>query len=157
MNAEEKAMRVTLAGELAEKLMSDFGLTVLGWRFRWSFSKSAAGCCIHDKKVIELSVHFAEVRTEAMTEDTIRHEIAHALVGRGYGHGWVWKSKAVECGANPVACFSDAYLRKGFEALCPKCGFLDTFRSRMPKSTRVCKKCRSVVSWYKVDQKKAVK
>lgn len=40
-------------------------------------------------------------------EDTVRHEVAHAICGPGCGHGLKWKMTAKTLGAVPRECCSD--------------------------------------------------
>lgn len=84
----------------AETKMKKHGLVNSGWTFRWSKAKKYAGMCDFTKKEISLSKSLAEVRSIKETENTILHEIAHALVGLEHGHGSVWKRKHREIGGD---------------------------------------------------------
>jgi predicted RNA-binding Zn-ribbon protein involved in translation (DUF1610 family) len=71
------------------------------------------------------------------------HEIAHALVGPGYGHCWVWKRKALEIGCNGKRCHSkeDTILVEStLIANCPNCG-KEYGRFRKPRKQYSCGKC----------------
>lgn len=43
----------------------------------------------------------ARAAQKRLVRDTVLHEVAHALVGPGKGHGDEWKAKCVEVGAAP--------------------------------------------------------
>lgn len=59
------------------------------------------GRCSYHKKLIELSKTHVDQNQIHEIDDTIRHEIAHAMVGPGFGHGEIWKSAAMKLGAKP--------------------------------------------------------
>lgn len=126
---------------LAHQYMRQFGL--VGWRFDFNENKRRLGVCRQRKKRIELSLEYIANNTDAEVIDTIKHEIAHALVGPGHGHGPVWKAKAVELGCTPAACSSVAQMPQGrFQATCPNCGKIH-HRYRCPEVLTgwYCKAC----------------
>jgi predicted SprT family Zn-dependent metalloprotease len=86
---------------LANKLMREHGLDERGWRFDIDSAKKRLGSCNHTDKVITYSKHFLD-ETDEIIEDTILHEIAHALVGGGHGHDNVWRHMAMTVGADPT-------------------------------------------------------
>ena len=96
-------MNLKTAEVVANKLMKEFNVPK-GWTFRFNNRKRSLGLCCYTTKTVELSRDFVRLNERSEIEDTIRHEIAHALVGPGHGHDAVWKRMAVRCGANPRAC-----------------------------------------------------
>lgn len=96
-------MNTHAAFNMAYRLMLDHGLSDKGWTFVWNKRKRAYGLCSYRDRTIQLSMPLVEHMTETEVKDTILHEIAHALVGPGYGHGKVWKAMARKIGANPQA------------------------------------------------------
>ena len=75
--------------------------------FEFEDCKSTLGRCHFLKKKITLSKWYAELNDEEEIEDTILHEIAHALAwinNKCRGHGKVWKDWARKVGANPQRC-----------------------------------------------------
>lgn len=74
------------------------------WHFRWNTRKSAFGLCHYGRRSIELSRVLTEFETEEAVEQTILHEIAHAISGPGTGHGAVWKANARKLGVKKPAC-----------------------------------------------------
>jgi predicted SprT family Zn-dependent metalloprotease len=142
-------MQLTEAYELAEQLMNQYGLIASGWRFKWARSELRLGCCQYHKKVIKLSVTFVQLNSFDVVKNTILHEIAHAIVGIGFGHGRVWKQKAIELGCNPSATNYDAKIASGnIAVVCPNDGIIG-YRYRMPKKniTLVCRKCKTPVTY----------
>lgn len=107
----------------AEELLKEFGLKEQGWRFELSNKAQALGTCYHSKKLIVFSIHYLESPREEI-EDTLRHEIAHALAGPGNGHNWLWKHYCREVGADPTRT-SHNYVRSkpwNWKLTCPTCG-----------------------------------
>jgi len=72
------------------------------WHFVWSNHMTTYGMCRYGPKEIVLSKPMTEACNEAEVEDTILHEIAHALTP-GSGHGPVWKMMARKLGADPYS------------------------------------------------------
>ena len=62
------------------------------------------GVCRHEERRIDLSVSFCQRATRAEIEDTLLHEIAHAIVGYEHRHDDVWKAKAREIGCTAERC-----------------------------------------------------
>lgn len=69
-----------------------------GWKFAWARGKNTAGTCHHAKRLITLSKPIAELSTMSQVEQTIYHEIAHAIAGHGAGHGPYWLKIAQSIG-----------------------------------------------------------
>lgn len=99
-------------------LMSENGLYM--WACAVGSAAREAGSCNYAQKRITISGPLAKLNDEAETRDTILHEIAHALVGPGHGHGKVWKAMAVKVGANPVRAY-------GKDLLTPPARYIGTF------------------------------
>ncbi|WP_193128091.1 SprT-like domain-containing protein [Gulosibacter sediminis] len=60
------------------------------WVFRFDTAKTRAGLCNFTKRTISVSKYLAARSTLADVEQTLLHEIAHALAGPDAGHGEVW-------------------------------------------------------------------
>jgi hypothetical protein len=71
-------MKLHDAEQLAIRLMKEFGLAST-WRFEFDNAKRRFGCCHRSQNLISLSRILVEKNTQSEVEDTIRHEIAHAL------------------------------------------------------------------------------
>jgi predicted SprT family Zn-dependent metalloprotease len=138
--------------QVAHELFAAFGLH--DWSFRLNRRKTEMGVCLFGPKVIQLSVHFLKLNGSEAVRDTLLHEIAHALVGPGYGHGPVWKRKCLEIGARPERLCYEANMPTGsWQARCAGCGMLH-HRHRRPKHMkgwycRYCGRERGRLSWTK--------
>lgn len=101
------------------------------------------GLCVHRRKLIRLSGAYIELNAADEVLDTVRHEIAHALVGPGHGHGPVWKRMAVAVGAKPVRCARGVVLPPGrWSATCPSCNTVfHKYRRPRPGRVRWCRAC----------------
>ena len=120
----------------AMQLMKEHGLT--GWTFKFDHAKNRCGQCHYSKKQISLSEHYVKLNEVASVTNTILHEIAHALVGHGYGHGPTWKRKAKEIGCTASRCAANIVTVPGkFEAVCQFCG-RKHYAHRRTRSIKVC-------------------
>lgn len=125
-------MKLSEVREIAYEFIALYGLE--GWRFKFNTRMTATlGICKYRTKSIELQVEFCRTGTQDQIIDTIKHEISHALVGRGHRHDDVWKAKAIEIGATPKACADVPRTEKGakYTAACT-CG-VPHFKYRKPK------------------------
>lgn len=121
-------MRLQVANDLAQDLLGTFGLLDLGWTFAFDRSKRRFGYTIHSKKRISLSSLLVGLNDISHVEKTLRHEIAHALVGPGHHHDEAWKTKCFIAGAEPIRYYdqrSDGHLitsvQKKLVYECPSC------------------------------------
>jgi len=99
-------MNANDAEALALLHMDEHGLFDNLWHFDFEACKRSLGRCHYNLKKITLSKWYVELNEEDDVEDTILHEIAHALsflrYGRdGKGHGRLWKNVCKEIGARP--------------------------------------------------------
>ena len=85
--------------------------------------------------------------TPEEVEDTLRHEIAHAIDHERRGrtnHDRVWKTLAVACGARPERTFKgdlpDDSIEAAYRAVCPSCGATSGMH-RQPIHARRCRAC----------------
>jgi len=86
--------------ERAEELLKLHGLWEQGWRFELSQQANRLGECNYYRKLIRYSAHWLKSDWEII-EDTLLHEIAHALAGPRHGHNYYWKSICRQIGARP--------------------------------------------------------
>jgi predicted SprT family Zn-dependent metalloprotease len=129
------------------KLIKDFWLEPAGhsWTLRWTQSKRIFGTCCHREHVIEISKPLTELNLEADVKDTVLHEIAHALLGPGHGHGEEWKLLAMSIGAKPQRCYDSERVKMPlgkYQAVCKSCGNTKN-RFRKPKKAwlHACRTC----------------
>ena len=145
-------MTETEALILGNKLLRENGL------YNWSISinrrnKRKLGSCKfkdalgNEINTIEISSwlfkHFPD-----RVNNTVRHEVAHALAGYEAGHGPYWKKMARRIGARPIARAYDISQKDIpyiWETVCSSCDIVTkkTFRRRSFKTleNRICKKC----------------
>lgn len=109
--ATAPAQRLDYARELAEELLIHFGLDSWSFAFMSRRATSRFGDCIHAKKLIRLSPILTEMNEFEEVEDTIRHEIAHALCGPGGGHNAAFYTMCLKVGARPERCYGSGVNR----------------------------------------------
>ena len=140
-------MKLFEAKQLATQLMDKHGLLTNGWYFHFDSAKRRFGCCHYGHKRISLSRELVELNDEARVKNTILHEIAHALVGRGHGHDHVWRAKAIEIGCDGQRCYSSHKVEtpeSRYIATCSNCGHIHK-RHKMTNTLKYsnisCGKC----------------
>ena len=147
------AVECTLADVegIALRLMGEFtgrGALKSGWTFGFDLASSRAGVCRYSERRIDLSVSYCLAATRVEIEDTILHEIAHAIVGPRHNHDGVWKAKAREIGCVGERCHrvQHSIPRWVGECGCGQQWFRQTLQRRMI-GNRVCAKCRGDITW----------
>jgi hypothetical protein len=69
------------------------------WKIEVEDLQGPIGKCMYKRKTIIIDKSWLWLTTEDMLEDTIFHEVAHALCP-GHGHDEVWQAMALEIGCN---------------------------------------------------------
>lgn len=133
------------AETLAHDLMAEFGLTADGWSFRFDTAKRRFGCCKRSSdgriRVISLSRPLTITNDRAAVEDTLRHEIAHALAPMHAAHGPQWREACRLTGARPQQCYgAEVKLAAGtWRFRCEGCGTEGTRTRRYPAGAFHCR------------------
>ena len=107
-HTETRALALQLFDELGRELLGE-PLQARGWTFGFDRARRRLGVCRIKDKRITLSSHLTRTLPLADVEDTIRHEIAHAIDAERRGrsnHDRTWKALARVCGATPGRCYS---------------------------------------------------
>jgi hypothetical protein len=91
-------MELNAARDLAIHLMTKHGLIEKGWTFGFDNARKRLGVCVYAPKRISISRFMAPAATWDEVQQTMLHEIAHALVGHDAAHGPIWKAKAASIG-----------------------------------------------------------
>lgn len=165
-----RTLALRLFDELGRELIGE-SLRERGWTFGFDRARTRLGVCRPATQQITLSAHLTRTLPDADVEDTVRHEIAHALDhelhpnrrGRR-AHDRTWKALARRCGATPERCFDgdipddpsapyvatclscsttrDLYREPVRAHLCPTCS-----RPRRPSYLRVTHRPTGRVVW----------
>lgn len=132
-------MDVADAQRMARRLMDEHGLSE--WALVLDRAKRRAGVCRSSERTIGLSRPLTLVHTREQVRDTVLHEIAHALVGPGAGHGPRWQAAARSLGASPNRCLpQDAPRIPGsWRGTCPAGHTIE--RHRRPARVSACRVC----------------
>lgn len=139
-------MEIRDAFNLTTKLMMQHDLLQSGWVFEFDNAKRRFGYCNYRTKTISLSRQLVLLNNEERVKNTILHEIAHAIVGRGHGHNGAWKLVALEIGCDGNRCYSSentTIVQGKYQATCPKCNHV-SHRHKQPKNRVSCGKCSKV-------------
>lgn len=137
---------LSLATELKNKHFE-----LLNWNISFNRRKSAFGVCNYFKKEISLSIVLTPLMTENAIQDTIIHEIAHALT-KGHNHDNVWQRKCIELGGTGErigdsskfdggknSCLEFHKKNAKYTLTCPTCGS-KSYVNRIPKHSQSCGK-----------------
>lgn len=127
---------------LALELMGEHGLLEKGWRFSFDNTHRRVAVCKYAPKLINFSKKWQDMPLEKV-RNTILHEVAHALVGPGHGHGLVWQRQAIAIGCDGKRCVSgtDDYAPKGaWVGTCPGCRE-QIDQTRAPLNVKACASC----------------
>ena len=142
-------MNQTEAHKIARALMDDAGLQ--DWGIVFNNNKTRLGACNYRKHCLMFSLAF--LNDDFI--DTVKHEMAHAIVGPSAGHGPVWKAAVSRMGG--TAKSSAKVAPKGAEfykyyGICP-CGKAKKGFHRRPRSFAwTCNICKGALLW-KMDGK----
>lgn len=118
---------------LVRQRMNEHGL--VEWSVRIGSAKRTLGSCRHRDRTISVSLPLAQVNTMAEVEDTILHEIAHALCPPQAGHGPEWRRMARSIGAKPEARSSGSVpITPSIMGECPNCYRAVYRHRRSPKA-----------------------
>lgn len=140
---EETKEVLDLVAARARRLMSSHGLR--GWSFQYDDSSRRAGSCRYDIKVITMAREYCLHAADRECNDTILHEIAHALVGPGHHHDAVWKRVARQLGCKADRCHSVNFGRPRYVIECPQCKWAAT---RMKRNRgMVCRSCGTRIAY----------
>ena len=97
----------TIATKYLRSRLDSQGLHDWKLRLNTDISWPFFGLCDHEKKTIFVNAHHIDTHDEKEVENTINHEVAHAVVGPGNGHNEIWQAKALELGCyNTEPCAS---------------------------------------------------
>lgn len=113
------------------------------YRFEWSRGTTVHGQCNYTRRVIKLSKPYAMVASQDQLFNTITHEIAHAIVGAGHGHNFVWQHKHRELGGNGKRCSTTHVpVTAKYVLTCERNCWTANYQRRPKLVGRICKRCR---------------
>ena len=119
------------------------------WRFTFQTTPNRAGVCLYRTKTIGMSLSYAIRASWHELNDTLLHEIAHAIVGPRHHHDAVWKAKARQIGCSAQRCTTVRHTVGRWLGHCPTCRRTFT-RHRLTAKMRtraVCTTCRTRITW----------
>jgi len=121
-----------------------------GWSLKFDHASKRAGVTYRDSKTISLSMKIMAQWPLRECEDTILHEIAHALTTGG--HDREWRKVCMQIGAKPNTYYPDSLRPPSkYVGTCPQG---HTFRrERWPKRDLACAICsprfsqKNLITW----------
>jgi SNF2 family DNA or RNA helicase len=100
------------ASKFCHAELDKYNLTEWHVRITQDSNMSFLGLCDHQTKCIIINAFHTDIHPDVEVRNTIRHEIAHAIVGPGQGHNNLWAQKAQEIGCDNTFPCSHLYLPK---------------------------------------------
>ena len=116
-----------------------------GWSFQFDHAMKRAGCCNYQTRVISLAHAYAQAAPDEAIDDTLLHEIAHALVGQAHGHDQVWQATAVALGCSGQRCHDVQFTPPRYIVTCEQACWVTTAERRQRGA--VCRTCHSPVHY----------
>ena len=113
------------------------------WKITFDYAKRRAGACIYSKKELSFSIYFLRNSSAFDLNDTLLHEISHALVGPNQGHNHIWKKKALSIGCSGQVYHSLNFSNPKWIKYCSNLCWEYTCYRR--KQNLICKVCKSEV------------
>ena len=132
-------MNTNAIESLADDMLWEHGLS--DWSFKFDRAKVRLGACHHSTKTITLSLPLCEYASGSEITETLLHEIAHALVGPGVGHGSAWRRVALSIGSNGQRCHSVDVSNDARYVYECKCGTTHSWHRRPKDTIRRCTIC----------------
>lgn len=127
----------------------EINLFSIGWKFEFNSRKRAAGLCSKNEKTIYISRWLLEQNLSKGLEfeDTLRHEVAHAIDFEIRGtsdHGRVWKLIARQVLCTAKRCYKSEQIAvtetTKYTLICDTCG-TKSARHKATKRKSACVKC----------------
>jgi predicted SprT family Zn-dependent metalloprotease len=144
IDKEESTVDIMQAMQLCNDLLKVHKLN--DWSTIWGQRRNVYGRCRYKYKVIELMQPYVEQAPDEEVINTIRHEIAHALVWTKFGvtgHNDVFYQMCQRIGAIPERC-SSFQMTKKYRVTCNACGCrMQQYHRRVDITGHHCAKCGS--------------
>jgi predicted SprT family Zn-dependent metalloprotease len=113
------------------------------WSFHFDNGRKRAGSCQYGTQVISVSYEFAQHAPEEELQDTLLHEIAHALVGKAHNHDEGWRAKAIEIGCSGKRCHELQFTPPRYIVHCERGCWVATAERR--RRNVICTRCRGAL------------
>ena len=135
------AEEIDAIAQRARELLVHYQLSL--WSFQFDNGRKRAGSCQYGTQVISMSYEFAKYAPADEIQDTILHEIAHALVGEAHNHDEVWRAKAMAIGCSGRRCHDLQFTQPRYIVQCERGCWVATVERR--RSDVICKRCRGAL------------
>lgn len=134
------AMSEREIAQLAYELLDENGVEDYSVTFSKRLTR-VIGRCDYVRRELTFASKIAAINDRSLMDDVVRHEVAHAVVGRGHGHDATWKAAARRLGAKPRACVNSDEIvsvpsNNRWVATCVACGAEAGTRRHAPDPDR---------------------
>ena len=129
--------------EFAEMKLKEHQLN--DWRFEWDKAGVRFGCCHYRTKRITISLKLTKINKMEQCQDTVLHEIAHALAPKDH-HGRIWHMMCCKVGAEPRRCYDHKEVQaveSKYVTYCTNCSYTHPRYRKPPANARpaACSHC----------------
>lgn len=116
----DKKIKLLKINNEAKYMFGQYGLA--DWDIQISNARSPIAETYHTDKVIVYSKYFCYLADKPMFRSVTKHELAHALIGPGKGHGKEFEEAyaKIDNGSKYAGATTDIFLKKYFFE-CPIC------------------------------------
>jgi hypothetical protein len=135
------ATEIDAIGHRARALLMHYQLSQ--WSFQVDNGRKRAGSFQYETLVFSLSYEFAKHAPEEEIQDTLLHEIAHALVGKAHNHDEIWRTKAIAIGCSGCRCHNLRCTLPRYIVHCERGCRLATAECR--RRNVICTRCRGAL------------
>lgn len=124
-----------------------YNLRKLNWTFSFNSQKRVLGICNYTKTEISLSLPLIKINPDiSLWDDTVRHEIAHAIdcIIRGKSdHSKIWKNIGRQVGCNIEFLSASIKINQIFGKYIYKCNYCNDEKPvhRKTRRDKACSKC----------------
>jgi len=123
-------MKLEKAEELAKELINKY---LIGYEFKFDLAKKRFGYCNLTRKIISISKYLTAINPEIEVQNTILHEIAHAITLEGHTKRFYQKCKEIGCPSKRTINVTNSVEGK-YLYECRNCGKIHNFHKRIKRA-----------------------
>lgn len=142
---------------IATNLLTEYGLP--NWTVSYDLTRNTwFGSCNSSSRTIKLNPQMCVANTLDRCVRTLKHEIAHAVVGSSNGHSEAWQEQMISMQLDPTPCFQFALgdtqrPPQLYRAVCT-CGRVYELSKLKTRVRYTCSRCHSFITFERRDKER---